>query len=56
MHDNMGTRKDPHMKSPTPKYILIIIIVALIAIFVAPKVMEIANDNLDDVEERANEN
>lgn len=55
MHDNMGSRKDPHMKSPMPKYILIAIIVALLAIFVAPKVMEIANDNLDDVENRANE-
>lgn len=53
MHDNMGSRKDPHMKSPTPKYILIIIIVALIAIFVAPKVLEITNSNLNDVEDRA---
>ena len=43
------------MKSPMPKYILIVIIVALIAIFVAPKIMEITNDNLNDVENRAND-
>lgn len=53
MHDNMGSRKDPHMKNPTPKYILIIVIIAIIAFFIAPKVLEIANDNLEDVEERA---
>ena len=53
MHDNMGSRKDPHMKSPTPKYILIIVIIAIISFFIAPKVFEIANDNLEDVEERA---
>ena len=55
MHDNMGGKRDPHMKNPMPKYILIVIIVALIAIFVAPKVAEIANDNLDDVEDRASD-
>ncbi len=55
MHDNIGTAKDPHMKNPMPKYILIVILIALIAIFVVPKVIEIANDNLDDVENRADE-
>ena len=55
MHDNIGTSKDPHMKSPMPKYILIVIIIALIVIVVAPKVVEIANDNIDDVENRAEE-
>lgn len=45
---------DPHMKSPVLKYILIIIIVALLLIFVAPKVVDIYNDNLDETNERAN--
>lgn len=53
MHDLMGSRKDPHMKNPTPKYILIAIIVILLAIFVAPKVYEIYNNNLHDTENRA---
>jgi len=55
MHDNMGSKKDPHMKNPMPKYILIAIIVILIVIVVAPKVAEIVNDNINDVEQRANE-
>ena len=53
MHDNMGSAKDPHMKNPMPGYILIAVIIALLVIFVAPKVFEIADDNLDDVEDRA---
>jgi hypothetical protein len=53
VHDNIGTRKDPHMKSPAPKYILIVIIVALLVIFVAPKIYEIYQDNLKDTENRA---
>lgn len=54
MHDNMGSKKDPHMKNPMPKYILIALIIVLLVIFVAPKVFDIADDNLDDVEDRAN--
>lgn len=46
-------RQDPHMKSPWPKVILIVIIVAILVIFVAPRVVEIYNDNLDDTNERA---
>lgn len=53
MHDPIGTSKDPHMKNPTPKYILIAIIVILLAIFVAPKIYEIYKDNLDDTSDRA---
>ncbi len=53
MHDTMGTSKDPHMKNPMPKFILIVIIVALLVIFVAPRIYEIYNNNLDDTEERA---
>ncbi len=53
MHDTMGSSKDPHMKNPTPKYILIAIIVILLAIFVAPKIYEIYQDNLNDTSDRA---
>lgn len=42
------------MKNPLPKVILIIIIIALIAIFVAPKVYEIVKDNINDTSNRAN--
>jgi type II secretory pathway component PulF len=45
---------DPHMKSPVLKYILIIIIVALLLVFVVPKVVEIYNDNLKETNEKAN--
>lgn len=47
-------KKDPHMKSPWGRYILIIAIIALLVIYVAPKIVEIYNDNLHDTEERAN--
>ncbi len=47
---------DPHMKSPWPKRILIILIVGLILYFVAPKIVEIYNDNLHDNEQRADNN
>ena len=53
MHDPIGTSKDPHMKNPTPKYILIAIIVILLAIFVGPKIYEIYQDNLNDTTDRA---
>ena len=53
MIDAMGSRKDPHMKNPMPKYILIAVIVILLAIFVAPRVYEIYQDNLGDTENRA---
>ncbi len=53
IHDTMGTSKDPHMKNPMPKYILIAVIVILLAIFVAPKIYEIYRDNLNDTTDRA---
>lgn len=49
----VGGQKDPHMKSPWPKLLLIIAIVALLLIFVAPKIVDIYNDNLDETNERA---
>lgn len=55
MHDPIGTSKDPHMKNPTPKYILIAIIVILLAIFVAPKIYEIYKNNIDETSGRAEE-
>lgn len=45
---------DPHMKSPFLKYVLIVVIIALLVIFVAPKIIEIYNDNVDEISERAN--
>lgn len=48
----LGKGNDPHMKSPFPKIILIILIIALLVIFVAPKVIDIYNDNLDEMNER----
>ena len=52
-HDNIGGRNDPHMKSPLPKFILIVVIIALLVIFVAPVVLEIIRDARSDTEERA---
>ncbi len=52
-HDLMGSSKDPHMKNPTPKYILIAVIVLLLVIFVAPQIYKIYQNNLDDTENRA---
>ncbi len=49
----MGTSKDPKMKNPMPKFILIVVIVALLLIFVAPKIYDIYKDNLNDTENRA---
>lgn len=46
-------KKDPHMKSPLPRLLLIIAIVALLVIFVAPKIIDIYNDNLEETNERA---
>lgn len=50
----MARYKDPHMKSPLPKFLLIIAVVALLVFLVAPKLVEIYNDNLDETNERAN--
>ena len=50
----VGGGPDPHLKSPWPKIIFIILIVALLVIFVAPKVIDIYNDNLHDTNDRAN--
>jgi len=43
-----------NMKNPLPKIILIIAIIALLLIFVAPKVFDIFKDNINDVGRRAN--
>lgn len=50
----MARYKDPHMKSPLPKLLLIIVVVAILVFLVAPKLYEIYNNNLDDTNERAN--
>lgn len=42
-----------NMKSPWPKVFLIAVIVILLIVFVAPKVIEIFNDNIDETGERA---
>lgn len=42
------------MKSPWPKFFLIVAIIVLLLIFVAPKVYEIFKDNIDDTSLRAN--
>ena len=42
-----------NMKNPLPKVILIIIIVAILAIFVAPKVIEIFDNNIKETGNRA---
>lgn len=42
-----------NMKSPWPKIFLIIVIVALLVIFVAPEVVDIFKDNIDETGERA---
>lgn len=43
-----------NMKNPLPKILLIIAVIALLAIFVAPKVYDIFKDNINDVGRRAN--
>lgn len=47
-------KRDAHMKSPWPRYILIAIIALIIVFYIAPKVIDIYNDNLNDTNERAN--
>lgn len=47
-------KQDPHMKSPIFKYLLIVLIIGVLVVFVAPKLIEIYNDNLNDTNERAN--
>ena len=42
-----------NMKNPLPKVILIIVIIALLLIFVAPKVFEIFKENIDGVSRKA---
>ncbi len=44
---------DPHMKSPWPKIIVIIILIGALLYFVAPKLVDIYNDNLNDTNDRA---
>ena len=46
-------KRDPHMKSPWPKVILIIAIVGALLYFVAPKLIDIYNDNLRQTSNRA---
>ena len=42
-----------NMKNPLPKIILIAAIIAVLAIFVAPKVYDIFKDNINDVSRRS---
>ena len=42
-----------NMKNPLPKIILIAVIIAVLAIFVAPKVYDIFKDNINDVSRRS---
>lgn len=44
---------DPHLKSPWPKRLLIIAIVGALLYFVAPKLIDIYNDNLRQTNDRA---
>ena len=46
------SKKDPHLKSPWPKILLILAIVGVLVVFVAPKIIDIYNDNLNEVDER----
>ena len=46
-------KKDPHLKSPLPKILLILAIVGILVVFVAPKVLDIYNDNLKQTDNRA---
>lgn len=50
----MARYKDPHMKSPVPKFLLILLVIGILVFLVGPKLYEIYNDNLDDTNERAN--
>jgi hypothetical protein len=49
----VGPQNDPHMSSPWPKRIIILLIIGAALYFVAPKIIEIYNDNLHDTNERA---
>ncbi len=42
-----------NMKNPLPKIIFIAAIIAVLAIFVAPKVYDIFKDNINDVSRRS---
>lgn len=53
VHDNIGSRKDPHMKSPMPGFIIVVIVIAVL-VFVGWKAYEIINTENDNTEERAN--
>ena len=46
-------QKDPHLHSPWPKILLILAIVGILVVFVAPKVIDIYNDNLKQTDNRA---
>ena len=47
-------KQDPHLKSPWPKIILIIAIIGALLYFVAPKLIDIYNDNVRQTNDRAN--
>ncbi len=49
----MGNKKDPNMKNPMPKYILLIVLALIIAFILAPKIIDIYNDNVNDTSQRA---
>ena len=51
-HDNLGSRKDPHMKSPMPGFIITILVVAALVVvgYIAYGVL---GDERDSTEDRA---
>lgn len=55
VHDNIGSSKDPHMKSPAPRFILIIIVIGILC-FVGYKAYEILSEENDRTEERSKNN
>ena len=49
----VGPYNDPHMSSPWPARILILLIVGAALYFVVPKLIDIYNDNLHNTDNRA---
>ena len=52
MH-NDGPYVDPHMHSPWPKRLLILLVIGAALYFVVPKLIDIYNDNLHNTDNRA---
>jgi len=54
-HDNIGTSRDPHMKSPLPKFLLIAAVLGVLAFFIGPRACEIISEERDRTGNRATE-